>query len=68
MKPLTLALTLVTVLLASPAFGQRQTDKPEIPPRDGATFANDVTRVSTPADTLLAHTSFLGRSLDKRRQ
>jgi hypothetical protein len=50
MKAFTLAFTLVTVLLASPVFGQQPTDKPEIPPWDGAIFANGVTRVSTHVD------------------
>ncbi|CAN0504905.1 unnamed protein product, partial [Phaeothamnion confervicola] len=50
MKAFTLAFTLVTALLASPVFGQRPTDKPEIPPWDGATFANAVTRVSMHSD------------------
>lgn len=49
MKAFTFAFTLVTVMLALPAFGQQPTDKPEIPPWDGAIFANDVTRVSTHA-------------------
>jgi hypothetical protein len=52
MKAFTLAFALATVLLASPVFGQQPTDKPEIPPWDGAIFANGVTHLSTHADTL----------------
>jgi len=50
MKAITLAFALMPMLLASPGFGQQPTDKPEMPPWDGAIFANGATRVSARAE------------------
>lgn len=65
MKAFILPLTLAAMMLASPVCGQQPTPKPEMPPWNGAVFANTVTSVAMRAHSRLVHTYVLSRSLEE---